>query len=190
MCAILFCCDALFAFAVLMTSQLCFFLPQWRRTLSASQHCNRGHETWITQSSTEPFRFHDDNEVSLNIHTNTIEQSERDEGKGRKKSTLMKVEAVIWNWKNMRIVSGCIPSGCLAVTGLELHCLMYTHAPSPFPFHYSNLQTAVSCTLGPTPCCSRYLLNTFFTPKTFFHLSCHLQLPWPWKHARGSEREE
>lgn len=110
--------------------------------------------------------------------------------RGEKKSTLMKVEAVIWNWKNMRIVSGCIPSGCLAVTGLELHCLMYTHAPSPFPFHYSNLQTAVSCTLGPTPCCSRYLLNTFFTPKTFFHLSCHLQLPWPWKHARGSEREE
>lgn len=111
-------------------------------------------------------------------------------GQGEKKSTLMKVEAVIWNWKNMRIVSGCIPSGCLAVTGVELHCLMYTHAPSPFPFHYSNLQTAVSCTLGPTPCCSRYLLNTFFTPKTFFHLSCHLQLPWPWKHARGREREE
>ncbi len=69
-----------------------FFLPQWRRTSNASQHCNRGHETWITQSSTEPFRFHDDNEVSLNIHTNTIEQSERDEGKGRKK-------APWWKWR-------------------------------------------------------------------------------------------
>lgn len=78
----LFRCVALFAYAILMN---CVALPQRQKALNASQHCNRGHETWITQSSTEPFRCHDDNEPSLNIHANTIEQSERDESQRGKK---------------------------------------------------------------------------------------------------------
>lgn len=77
----------------------------------------------------------------------------------------MTIQAVIWNWKNAKIVNGCTPSWGLAVTAVQLHCLMYTHAPSHLSFHYSNLQTAVSCTLGLAPCRPRYLLNTSFTPK-------------------------
>lgn len=100
----------------------------------------------------------------------------------------MTIQAVIWNWKNVKIVNSCTPSWGLAVTAVQLHCLMYTHAPSHLSFHYSNLQTAVSCTLGLAPCRPRYLLNTFFIPKKhFFHLSCCLQLLWPeiYLWARG-----
>lgn len=92
----------------------------------------------------------------------------------------MTIQAVIWNWKNAKIVNSCTPSWGLAVMAVQLHCLMYTHAPSHLSFHYSNLQTAVSCTLGLAPCGPYYLLNTFFTAKKhFFHLSCCLQLLCP-----------
>lgn len=118
---------------------------------------------WITLSSMGPS---ENFTVTWYSHRRTDTKWKTFLGVGER--ALMTIQAVIWNWKNVKIVNSCTPSWGLAVTAVRLHCLMYTHAPSHLSFHYSNLQTAVSCTLGLAPCRPRYLLNTFFTPKNIF----------------------